>query len=350
MIYPNSKGFFGDLKENWWKQVIDGKYHHLGKEVFDKGLHKKHVEPGYLESARKASKLARQNLGKKVDVEFYKLLNKTACSHFSEVSRDQVNMDADKAGTFRNVPCRYVIPIAKRTIAKVEPFGVLTDVERNTGEYRASALDYLTDRTRYSYLFKKKDMSQAIGYRYVCETEYTCSNLLNGFLDKGLITTEDVELILEADNKIDEEIEKIIVELEEIRETLKIEHPLVSIKKTDQIIYVFYKYNKIDDIEAIANKIFNEYYKNLEQPTDSEEEKLEAALKAIASLFQKLEWLHPFADGQGRTDLILLSKLLVEQGFNPPIFYDPYLSTTSTLNDWIDYLKRGITKGREEKE
>ena len=42
-------------------------------------------------------------------------------------------------------------------------------------------------------------------------------------------------------------------------------------------------------------------------------------LKILLKLIQDLEWTHPFPDGQGRTDLVLLSKLLCDQGFHPSI-------------------------------
>lgn len=76
----------------------------------------------------------------------------------------------------------------------------------------------------------------------------------------------------------------------------------------------------------------------------TEEEKI----VCIAKLFQLLEWLHPFPDGQGRTDLILLSKILCDHGLNPPILKNPYFSTCCLLEDWIEYLKNGIDQWKKE--
>ena len=36
------------LGDNWWKQIINGKAHEYGKDVFDQGLHGGSVEPGFL--------------------------------------------------------------------------------------------------------------------------------------------------------------------------------------------------------------------------------------------------------------------------------------------------------------
>ncbi|QLH37514.1 MAG: Fic family protein [Parachlamydiaceae bacterium] len=65
----------------------------------------------------------------------------------------------------------------------------------------------------------------------------------------------------------------------------------------------------------------------------------------MADFYQKLEWIHPFMDGQGRTDLVLLSKLLCDEGFNPPILMQPYISSWEPLETWKDYLKMAFSVG-----
>ena len=64
----------------------------------------------------------------------------------------------------------------------------------------------------------------------------------------------------------------------------------------------------------------------------------------IADLYQKLEWLHPFPDGQGRTDLIMLGMLLSKHGFCPAILDEPYVSSFAPLAEWVNYLKEGMKK------
>jgi fido (protein-threonine AMPylation protein) len=76
---------------------------------------------------------------------------------------------------------------------------------------------------------------------------------------------------------------------------------------------------------------------------------LDEKIDAIADLFQLLEWLHPFFDGQGRTDLVLMAKLLSEQGFNPTILDQPYTSTWSSFPKWKEYLRQGMEHWRQEK-
>ena len=74
----------------------------------------------------------------------------------------------------------------------------------------------------------------------------------------------------------------------------------------------------------------------------------EEKLMYISALFQKLEWIHPFLDGQGRTDLIFLNYLLVRYGFTPVILEHPYYSSTATLEHWIEHLKQGMARWQQE--
>lgn len=95
-------------------------------------------------------------------------------------------------------------------------------------------------------------------------------------------------------------------------------------------------------MESVVEKCFENYYYSIENSNS------DSSLRATALLYQQLEWLHPFKDGQGRTDLILLSKLLVENGFNPAILHEPYFSTFQPFESWVAYLKKGIAKWKEE--
>ena len=71
-------------------------------------------------------------------------------------------------------------------------------------------------------------------------------------------------------------------------------------------------------------------------------------LVLIGRLYYALEWGHPFPDGQGRTDLLLLAKLLSENGFTPAFLDEPYMSSFSSVEDWIAYLEEGMQKWQNE--
>lgn len=102
----------------------------------------------------------------------------------------------------------------------------------------------------------------------------------------------------------------------------------------------------------ITMKQIDEINKKLKDPNLDESLRkvlMNQKLDLIAYLYQALEWVHPFPDGQGRTDLVVLSKLLCEEGFNPPILDDPYISTFAPFSEWRDYLANGIELWKKEK-
>jgi len=71
------------------------------------------------------------------------------------------------------------------------------------------------------------------------------------------------------------------------------------------------------------------------------------AINLIARLYAGLEWVHPWIDGQGRTDLIMLNGLLSREGIHPSILNRPYYSTFHKVSDWVQYLKQGLDRYSE---
>src|SRR5690349_8777594 len=77
-----AKATFWGLGDNYWMQMIDGKYHQFGPEVFDKALHGKVAEPGFLASLKAGFQYASDSIGEPLTTDFYKNLHKTLCAHF----------------------------------------------------------------------------------------------------------------------------------------------------------------------------------------------------------------------------------------------------------------------------
>jgi hypothetical protein len=110
--------------------------------------------------------------------------------------------------------------------------------------------------------------------------------------------------------------------------------------------------------EKVIQQIFDTYHEKMDainlklQKASSEgeiEQLFQEKIESIAKLYQILEWLHPFTDGSGRTNLVVQAKLLSEQGLNPAILDEPYFANWSTLSSWKDYLSDGIKRWRIEK-
>lgn len=70
--------------------------------------------------------------------------------------------------------------------------------------------------------------------------------------------------------------------------------------------------------------------------------------QCIAHLYQDLEWLHPFPDGQGRTDLLLLSKITTDYGLHPPILDEPYASSILPFKEWDKQFIVGLKNWEDE--
>ncbi|MBS0621319.1 MAG: Fic family protein [Verrucomicrobia bacterium] len=96
-----SARYWGLGKENKWRELIDGRYHHLGKLAFDKGLHKGIVEPGYIGSLERACDFLGGKLRAKLDANLYLETHKIAASHF-DGKRTGNEMGQEKVGVFRD--------------------------------------------------------------------------------------------------------------------------------------------------------------------------------------------------------------------------------------------------------
>lgn len=325
--YPVSKELsdnkFSALGDNWWKQIYDGKYHSFGKMVFDEGLHKKKEqfrEPGFYESAWKAFQYAKENLSKKVTVEVYHHLHKLACSHFKGEANN-TGMLSSQAGIFRN-------PSEDSPQTMFSVADIVAVLDRNSSNFAEKAPlfpDFKTLRVyhgdKLSYESTLDEFKQA-GKNLSTFVEF--ESLLNSNFENF---NKYIEQVLEVDPSLKNAFPKI----ELYKESFRLYHRRCDFLKL--IEHIFEKFNKgISEIDT-----------QLELTAENESNALiDRKLTLIADLYQKLEWFHPFRDGQGRTDLIFLSKLLCANGFTPFILEEPYVSSFVPLKEWVQYLKEGM--------
>ncbi len=95
------KKIYNGLGSEKWKECVDGKYHHLGKDVFKLGLHGGCIEPEYVPSMEKAFKFCEKYLNKKVDADWYLQLHRITCGHFDGDPAVYL-MGQEKVGVFRD--------------------------------------------------------------------------------------------------------------------------------------------------------------------------------------------------------------------------------------------------------
>ena len=253
---------YWQLDSNKWKEGVDGQFHVHGPLVFDQGLHRGSVEPGFYTSLLSGYHFLSQNFGRKIDATFYLELHATLCAHFDK-KNTQTLIGKDKIGTFRTVNN----PISA---SFGPPYYALT---------ATGAVEF-----------------------------YALSNELSNLYGPDF----NLGKILPSPN--------------------------------DPHTYTIY-YHPMEAPQVRA--IFNHFVKNFYQEVDLAHDQ-EKILRAIARLFQQLEWLHAPVDGAGRTDTALLNFLLTEYGFHPVLLKYPYLSSCRGLDEWVAVLKEGLIAWEDE--
>jgi Fic/DOC family len=285
---------FWGLKDRWWKQIIDGKDHKFGQKVFDDGLHGRGAEPGYLAGIEKACQDISAHFEDQINLDLYKSTHHVACSHFKGRANNTL-MKAEEIDLFRNreIYCSRLKPNYEEWLDH--------HWKRDQRAKEISLEWEALDKNLNSELKKVSD-------KYHLNEAIAVAEDITNDNRKGMI------FIRYNEHKglfFDEAVKKVFKFYGESMND-------VGIKTLEKLKV----YSEID--KAVLKK---EYQKE--------------ALNNIATVFAELEWMHPWLDGQGRTDLILLNFLLTQEGLNPVILEDPYFSTSTTIPEWTAYLEQG---------
>jgi hypothetical protein len=81
-------------------ECIDGRYHHLGRDTFDRGTHGGTVEPGFIGSMEQSFHLIHHCIGCGIDADWYLFLHQYTCAHFNG-NPAVFLMGQEKVGAFR---------------------------------------------------------------------------------------------------------------------------------------------------------------------------------------------------------------------------------------------------------
>lgn len=308
---------FWKLGDCFWMQIIDGKYHQYGPMVFDEGLHKGKKEPGFFASLKEGCQFASEHLTEKTSLIFYKSLHKKLCSHFRARDTNTV-MKAEEAGLFRTKSCQCRPSIHSKV-------------------FNAEAAVHAKNVQLYDMRDQLKEAA-----------EDDFSNTYQRIVQNYPASKEWLDNWNDLWEKKVKEVDRYVTQ---ICQELGVKK-LVQIWKQDHLLYTDYLYDNPDEIEVVVKFLFERYEKQIKKivsaPCDRRS-MIKSKIEAIADLYQLLEWLHPFPDGQGRTDLVLMAKHLSEEGLSPAILEEPYVSTYSTLSEWKEYLLKGMRAWTREK-
>jgi hypothetical protein len=339
-----AEAVFCGLGKDIWKQVYDGKFHHHDFRVFDTGKHHQYTdeamiqlfmqwqgksreqvledstedfkEPGYYQSMCTALDFAKEDLCEPLTLASYQKIHKLACAHF-QGKKNNTMMSAELAGAFKSATLSTAIRVSLMDVLKFY--------------YPSESSELLKE---YSIVKGKSDSC----------SEETLSTLKQRYrLDH--IT---VDKFKDLDTRFNACFENLKEHLENLKKSDALIASVLPEIKLFPCSDTFDVHYARADFNPIIDALFKGFEKQMQElaPSDTLEIK-EKKLELIAELFQILEWLHPFEDGQGRTDLILLGKLLSEYGFTPAILDEPYVSTYVPLKQWIEYLKAGMQKWQQ---
>jgi hypothetical protein len=361
------KTFWG-LGDQFWMQIIDGKYHYYGPKVFDEGLHNGEVEPGFLESLKNGCEFVSEHLCEKLTVEFYKDLHKKLCAHFKG-AENSTEISADKTGYFRDldVSSRFSIKVISEESWK---HYVYVEVYKRikSEKYESETLTNENIRNICMEYLKEIPLKQ-IDSKWISNLKLECENEKN--IDQKLHNQNAIseKWVSEWGLAWDNKAEMINHYVSELSSSMNVCN-LMTMSTGGKELLLNYngifssEFDKLaqamsgnrsenpEEIEKIVLMLFDRYNQKIDginlkfencNPKDKAK-LLEEKVAAIADLFQLLEWVHPFLDGQGRTDLVLMAKLLSEEGANPAILNQPYTSSYSLLDNWKEDLLNGIER------
>lgn len=332
---------YGALGNNHWKQFVDGQDFSYGPMVYDTGAHvsdpSTNQEPGYYESACKAFDFVRAHLSERLTLNFYQELHGIACAHF-QGEANHTQMTSKEVGQFRG----------KREDGRTPKSGVNLEL-------------FLIFQNRKSPIWKadipliRKFVKVHILDCQFRQREGLEQLVIDAFYKKGFLEGLTDEKKHQFHMLYQEGFSKVIGYLRELEESEPELTPFLPYF-TCEAHQLTVHYSSVDEVKQLDDLVgsliakFNEkidqldHQLNVSKPQDQEKVQKIAKEKliAIADLYQKLEWIHPFTDGQGRTDRFILDKLLTENGFCPVLCYDPYVSTYSNLKDFVEYVEEGM--------
>lgn len=315
----NPLDIFWALAKDFWYQIIDGKYIYIDNPlVFDLGLHPLgQKEPGFYKSMLNACRFATMHFNDFPSVEYYKLLHSYLCAHFPLERAKQnaygVLMSAKETGVFRR----------RRNVGCTPTLSEFYSLNKNElfNKYYNCLFTIFTSEEFIKKPLSWENLDFEIRIKFEKPKNYE-DYLKNA---KALIKLVDDKI-----SEINAYIKKRSAELEV--------DEIATITRNCFELTIYYSL-PAKQIPLAVENLFKQFEAAMAKANTKDKK-----IRCIADLFQILEWIHPFRDGQGRADLVLLSTLLAKNGINPPILTEPYFSTTSTLEDWLEYLKEGIIK------
>ncbi len=372
--FEEAQKVFWSRGEEWWKQLIDGKFHQYGRMVFDQGLHERATEPGYLAGIEKASRYFTEHFAEEFSKEMYRNIHHFACAHFRKDEKNEIMCGWDEIDSFRTRTGKSSgYPVFEERYIQVKKNLEIVKTICSRLYNACSQFDEDDDpftREIYEYLGKKKT-SLEDKQKLLAAARSNADRILFKLSDESYPEKTDMEVYSILDQKsqqlqrelrhiVDTIAEQLNTQFVALAKRLGLEKPFIECFRSDLAICV--EYNPADrflKLDQVTEKLISEFNFHLAQLQKNASEKViegkdsiekikhdyqDAVIPLIAMLYAELEWAHPWIDGQGRTDLIVLNGLLSREGLHPCILDEPYLSTSNLPEVWVNYLKQGLAR------
>jgi len=274
--------YLGLPEDKAWKEIIDARYHHLGPQTFDRGLHKPaeepsehdsggeelseasdtddgYAEPGYLKSILAARKHVAGRIGERVDADFLE-----------------------------------------------EVHGLATAHKQEGAEYHSGYRTEHDDEVNVSYTAKDH---------------------------KGGDYEKNDPVVARAIHELDPDVTRAFA-------THGFDEMPTQGQHDDLNLHFLPKSR--DQVRGETNKILDRYYKKLGKIEPDVEGASDRKLHLIAQTHRRLENLHPFIDANTRTNRLILHKMLVENGMSPAILENPLAVHLQSDAEWAKTLRAGM--------
>jgi hypothetical protein len=169
--------YWGLGRDNKWMECVDGRYHHLGKYVFDTGAHAGTVERGFIASMEKTFSFVHNFISSKINADWYLLLHKHTCAHFNG-DLSVFLMGQEKVGVFRTsddeINCTLAGVYAVTPEARAEFRTLDQALKREFGDssYGLGEMvhtDVLQTSTHLSYKIMSRDQIRRIFNKFLNE-------------------------------------------------------------------------------------------------------------------------------------------------------------------------------------
>lgn len=323
-------GKFLGLKEDWWRQFFDADLANYGPNVFDLGLHGIQ-EQGFLMSFKNGYEWVQRTFGTLPTEDYYREMHSIVCAHFTGKPDQNTFLDVEEVVKYRSMDMKmpYRPPLHPLPLSPiVAQYMKFTSIE-SPSNYVDNLNAFLVPQKMGKFVFSEEWDT----YIQRVENIGRCCSMNKQ--ERVLCSKAEFDRLISDTEKGKRQEDKS-------REICFAYYPRSPEECREKVTELFNEYNqKMSEYNSQISLLSldsgeNPEFKNL----------VRKKLAAIANLYQQLEWLHPFPDGQGRTDILLLVKLLTEEGFNPPILFNPYISSVVTLEDWIRDLEIGMALWR----